>query len=100
LLDAYDMAAAKIDKTAGNIYNIGGGVDNTLSIWKEFGPLLEKELGREILVTREGWRPGDQRVFIADIRKANREFGWMPEISVEDGIRKLIDWVRSNRDLF
>jgi CDP-paratose 2-epimerase len=100
LLTAYDKAYANIDKTVGQIYNIGGGKDNKLSIWKEFGPLLEKELGREIPVSREGWRPGDQRVFIADISKANQDFGWMPEIGVEEGIHNLIEWVRANRDLF
>lgn len=100
LLEAYDQAAAHIDKTAGQIYNIGGGKDNILSIWKEFGPLLEKELGQKIPVSWEAWRPGDQRVFIADIRKAKQDFGWEPRIDVETGIRKLFDWVRSNQALF
>ncbi len=100
LLAAYDLAAKNIDKTAGQIYNIGGGKENTLSIWKEFGPLLEKELGQEIPVSRETWRPGDQRVFVADIQKAARDFDWKPEVNVEAGIRKLFDWVRANRDLF
>ena len=100
LLTAYDMAYTNIDKTVGQIYNIGGGKENTLSIWKEFGPLLENALGREIPVAREDWRPGDQRVFVADIGKAYRDFGWKPEVGVEDGIHKLIDWVRANQDLF
>jgi len=100
LLDAYDMSYAHIDKTAGQIYNIGGGPANTLSIWKQFGPLLEKELGREIPVTREDWRPGDQKVFIADISKAHQDFGWKPQVGVEDGIRRLIDWVRAHQALF
>ena len=71
-----------------------------LSIWKEFGPLLEKELGQPIPVSRQAWRPGDQRVFIADVSKAKRDFGWVPKINVETGIRKLFDWVRANQDLF
>jgi len=100
LLAAYDQAAANIDKTAGQIYNIGGGKENTLSIWKEFGPLLEKGLGQEIPVSWEPWRPGDQRVFVADIHKAAHDFGWKPEIDVETGIQTLFDWVRANRDLF
>ena len=100
LLTAYDQAAEHIDKTAGQIYNIGGGAKNTLSIWKEFGPLLEKELGQPIPVSRQTWRPGDQRVFIADVGKAKRDFGWVPKIDVETGIRKLFDWVRVNQDLF
>jgi CDP-paratose 2-epimerase len=100
LLAAYDQAALQIEKTAGQIYNIGGGPSNTLSIWEEFGPLLEEELGREIPVAREEWRPGDQRVFIADIRKASQDFGWAPNVSVKEGIRQLFDWVRANRQLF
>jgi CDP-paratose 2-epimerase len=100
LLTAYDMAYANIDKTAGQIYNIGGGKQNTLSIWKEFGPLLENQLGREIPVAREDWRPGDQRIFVADIGKAYRDFGWKPEIGVKAGIRDLIDWVKANQELF
>lgn len=100
LLAAYDQAYANIDKTVGQIYNIGGGKENTISIWKEFGPLLERELGRKIPVAKEGWRPGDQRVYISDISKAYRDFGWKPETNVEDGIHKLIDWVRANQDLF
>jgi len=89
-----------IKQIAGQIYNIGGGKSNTLSIWKEFGPLLEKELGQKIPVSWQTWRPGDQRVFIADVGKAKRDFGWVPEIDVETGIRKLFDWVRTNQDLF
>jgi len=100
LLEAYDLAAENIDKTAGQIYNIGGGQKNKLSIWKEFGPLLEKELGQEIPISREPWRPGDQKVFVADIQKASRDLGWEPEIGVESGIQKLFEWVRANRELF
>lgn len=100
LLTAYDLAYANIDKTAGQIYNIGGGPDKTLSIWKQFGPILENELGREIPIARQDWRPGDQRVFVSDIQKAYQDFGWKPEIGVEEGIQKLIRWVQANRDLF
>ncbi len=100
LLTAYDLAVERIDQTAGQIYNIGGGPDNTLSIWQEFGPLLEKELGQEIPITREDWRPGDQKVFIADITKAKDDFGWTPEIDVETGINMLFNWVRANRERF
>jgi CDP-paratose 2-epimerase len=100
LLNAYDLAFTNIDKTAGKIYNIGGGKDNTLSIWREFGPLLESELGRDIPVAREDWRPGDQRIFVADIRKAQKDFGWTPEVDVPTGVKNLFDWVRANQNLF
>ncbi|GAP63548.1 CDP-paratose 2-epimerase [Ardenticatena maritima] len=100
LLDAYDAAIAHIDRTAGNVYNIGGGPENTMSIWAEFGPLLERLLGRTIPVTYADWRPGDQRVYISDIRKAERDFGWRPKIGVEEGVTRLFHWVRDNMHLF
>ena len=46
LVAAYEAAAANIDRTAGQIYNIGGGPEHSLSIWSEFGALLERVTGR------------------------------------------------------
>jgi nucleoside-diphosphate-sugar epimerase len=100
LLDAYDLVLEKIETTSGQVYNLGGGRDNTLAIWTEFGPMLEKLLGKPIPVSRGDWRPGDQKVFVADIRKAQAELGWQPKYDVEKGIRQLFEWVSANKDLF
>jgi CDP-paratose 2-epimerase len=101
LLDAYDAAVARMDRAAGEVYNIGGGRANTLSIWAEFGALLEGMLGAPIEVARDpNWRLGDQRVNYADLTKAARELGWSPKVEVRDGVAALFDWVTSNRDLF
>jgi CDP-paratose 2-epimerase len=100
LLDVYDAAIDRIDRAKGEVYNIGGGKENVLAVWAEFGPLLEKLLGRKIEVGRAGWRPGDQRVFYADCRKAKAELGWEPKIGLEQGIERLVDWVKENRSLF
>lgn len=100
LMNAYDSVIEKIDMASGNVYNVGGGPDNVMSVWYEFGPILEKLLGRTLDVARGDWRPGDQRVFYADIRKAEQELGWSPKIGVEEGIRRLYDWVVANRELF
>ena len=100
LLDAYDAAIEQIDLAAGQVYNVGGGPENTLSIWRQFGPILESLLGEEIPVSRDDWRPGDQRVYVSDIRKAGRELDWQPQVSVQEGIRRLFEWVRANQNLF
>ncbi len=100
LLNAYDLAVEKNDIAAGNVYNVGGGPANVMSIWAEFGPILQKLLGRQIEVGRGDWRPGDQRVFYADIHKAEQELGWKPEVGVEEGIRRLYQWVLENKNLF
>lgn len=100
LLDAYDAVLEKIDLAAGKIYNLGGGIQKSISVWQEFGPLLEKLAGRTLSVERRGWRPGDQRVFIADICKAQQELGWVPRVSVEEGVGRLVKWVQANKELF
>jgi len=100
LLNAYDAASSQIDKSAGNIFNVGGGRKNTISIWTEFGPILERQLNKKIDVDWGDWRPGDQPVFISDIRKAKEVLGWAPKVDAEEGIRRLIEWVKANRNLF
>ncbi|HTP10598.1 MAG TPA: NAD-dependent epimerase/dehydratase family protein [Anaerolineae bacterium] len=100
LIDAYESAIAKIDRTAGQVFNIGGGADNTLTIWTETGPLLEQLLGRPVPIGRSDWRPGDQRICVMDIRKAQAALGWSPKISVANGVAKLYHWVVDNRRLF
>ena len=100
LLNGYDAAIAQIEQASGQVYNIGGGTRNVLAIWTEFGPILEKLLGKKIEVARDDWRPGDQRVFYADFRKAKNELGWEPKIDLEDGMEKLFNWVKENKDIF
>ncbi|MBN1373173.1 MAG: GDP-mannose 4,6-dehydratase [Anaerolineaceae bacterium] len=100
LLNAYDAAVAQIDHAAGTVYNVGGGAENILAIWTEFGPLLEKLAGKTLPTAQGDWRPGDQRVFVADVRKAEAELGWRPKVGVEEGIRRLYQWVQENPGLF
>ena len=100
LVDAYDAGFAHLPEIGGQIFNIGGGRKNTISIWTEFQPMLEKLLGRKIPTTTSDWRPGDQPVFISDIRKAQNMLNWSPKISAEKGIELLFNWVNENRKLF
>ncbi len=100
LLDAYDAAVARREVMDGRVYNIGGGPQQTIAIWREFGPLLARLLGREIPVTYGDWRPGDQKVYVSDIRKAQRELAWTPKVGVEEGVERLLAWVQAHRDLF
>jgi CDP-paratose 2-epimerase len=100
LVRAYALGIEKMDEVRGDVFNVGGGPQNTLSIWTQFGPLLESLAGRPVATTHSDWRPGDQRVFVADIRKAADKLGWRPTISPAEGIRDLYQWVVANRHLF
>lgn len=100
LIRAYELGLERIDLLRGQVFNVGGGPANTLSVWTEFGPLLESLAGRPLAVTYSDWRPGDQRVFVADVSKATEMLGWQPAISPEEGIRQLYNWVVSHPHLF
>jgi CDP-paratose 2-epimerase len=100
LLDLYQMAIDQIDVAAGQVYNVGGGPGNTLSVWQELGPMLTRLTGREIEVARDDWRPGDQRIFVADIRRAERELAWRPQTGKKEGVEQLYDWVEAHKELF
>ena len=100
LTRAYDLAIDHSEVSAGEVFNIGGGASRILSVWNEFGPILEKLLGHQLNPAWGDWRPGDQRVYVSDIRKAEKVLGWKPEVGVEEGITRLFNWVKDNPDLF
>jgi CDP-paratose 2-epimerase len=99
LIRAYDLAIQNIDVTSGRVYNIGGGPQHTMSL-KELLAFLEEEFKKKIPYSLADWRPGDQPVFICDIGKAKKEFGWEPRIGVKEGVRRIATWVKENKELF
>ena len=99
LIDCFTAAIEKIDLVKGRIFNVGGGPRNTLSL-HELLALLERVSGKKIERRYEDWRPGDQRIFICDVSKAERELGWSPRTSPDRGVAALASWVGQNLDLF
>jgi CDP-paratose 2-epimerase len=100
LVQAMLMAIENNETTQGENYNIGGGYANSLAVWSEFEPILSRLLGRNLEASFEDWRPGDQRLYISDISKAEEDFGWEPEIGYQEGIEDLFSWVKENVHLF
>jgi CDP-paratose 2-epimerase len=96
LIDCYMKAIEKINVTSGNVYNIGGGYDNSLSILELFH-FLECKLNIKINKKINPFRKSDQKIFIADISKAKKDFNWEPNISKEVGLNNMIDWEISIR---
>lgn len=98
LIGAYEAAWRSIDATSGRVYNLGGGPENAISLLDLLGR-LEEIRDEEVPVRYDDWRPGDQPVYVSDIGKARSEFGWEPAVGWRDGVGRLVDWVRENRDL-
>ena len=96
---AYEAAWNHRASISGQAFNIGGGPNNTLCL-RDLLTFLQEELGVTITPRTGATRPGDQPVFVCDIRKAQQMMGWSPQIGVDEGVRDLIRWVRQNRELF
>jgi CDP-paratose 2-epimerase len=94
MVDLYLTAAARIDEVRGQAFNVGGGMANSLSVL-ELLAFLGKELGVEPRVTHIAPRESDQKVFVADLAKARRLLGWQPRVGWQEGLRRMIEWVRS-----
>lgn len=92
MIKLYLSVPKHIDKAKGQVFNIGGGMENSLSLLELF-ELLEKELNVKLNYTKLPPRESDQKVFVADITKASKIFGWKPEVSAQEGILKMLDWV-------
>ncbi len=99
LTAAYDAAIRHLATTSGQAYNIGGGPDSTLSLL-ELVDMLEQARGSRPSFGFADWRPGDQLVYISDIRKAYRDFGWKPRVGPREGLNRLMSWLSSHADLF
>lgn len=93
LIDAYVRAVNTINKTKGQIYNIGGGYKNSTSLI-ELIHLIKEKFNTPIKYSFQDWRPGDQKIFYCDIKKAFKDFGWQPKNNINDGLDKLYNWVK------
>jgi len=97
LVKAFENTTKNIGKTKGKMYNIGGGPNNTISLLELLR--LLKKFGLNPIYSFSDWRPADQKVYISDIRKA-KEFGWKPQVNPEEGVKKLLEWVKENKSIF
>ena len=94
LLELYDVTVKRRADVGGRVYNVGGGPTLTVSLLEFLDHLRETE-GLELDVGFGEWRPGDQRVYVSDISRAQSELGWVPSTSVVDGTRRLREWLET-----
>ena len=81
------------------IYTIGGGPETMISLVESIKE-IENITGKKLEVKYEKDRFGDLRYFVGDYSKFNKETGWKAKVTPAEGIKKLINWVKDNEDLF
>ncbi|MDE2293677.1 MAG: NAD-dependent epimerase/dehydratase family protein [Elusimicrobia bacterium] len=92
LVAAYLAAYRLRARAAGRIYNVGGGPRSTLSL-RELLAWISARRGRRLAAAWGPWRPGDQKVYVSDIRLIRRELGWRPLVTLSDGLERLWSWL-------
>lgn len=97
LVQVYLQASRRIDNIAGRIYNIGGGTANSLSL-VELLEHLGRSIGAELSIETKPWRAADQKVFVADCRRAELDFGWRPRKEWRQGLAEMLAWIRESQD--
>lgn len=97
LVDLYLLVARNPDRATGGVLNVGGGMDNSLSLIELFGMLAE-ELGHQLRWISQDFRREDQRFFVANNNQVSEEFGWKPKTAARDGIARMLEWLVKNGD--
>jgi CDP-paratose 2-epimerase len=87
----YVAAFEHIHEARGEAFNIGGGMENSMSLLELFH-LLESKLGIELRYRQLPWRQSDQKFFVADNSKARTLLDWSPQTTKEQGIATVLAW--------
>jgi CDP-paratose 2-epimerase len=98
IVKIYYAATEKISDVRGQAFNIGGGYDNSLSIL-ELLSFLEMKLNVKLNFRSIPVRQSDQKVFIADIRKAQAKLAWNPTITKTEGVSRMVEWVQEAKQV-
>jgi CDP-paratose 2-epimerase len=96
LVDAFLLAHQNIDTLSGEVFNMGGGPQNTTSLL-ELLDAIEALHGSRPHVDFENWRPADQQYYVSDTRKFSAATGWRAQVPVKEGIQRLYEWLRETR---
>jgi len=86
----------QIEGFRGDIFNLGGGAANSLSL-REGTALLEKKLGHGTTITvEEAVRKADLPIYFTDNRKALHDLKWQPKVTLDEGFERILEWLRKN----
>jgi CDP-paratose 2-epimerase len=96
LVDAMMLCMQRSQALSGFAFNIGGGPSNTVSL-VELLNRMTKLFGYAPRVLHRDWRVGDQRYYVSDTHAFNAATGWRPHVSVADGLVRLLEWLRAQR---
>jgi CDP-paratose 2-epimerase len=99
LLRAFEGVRGHLPQTAGQVYNVGGGIKNCTSLL-ELIDEIEKLTGIRLDYAFDRVRPGDQPIYVTDFSKLRHHTGWAPQLNVHQILENIHGFWKQNRELF
>lgn len=93
LVDALLGIAGAMDRLRGQVFNVGGGPENTVSLL-ELVDLIGEIHGRRPELRFAPARTGDQNFYVSDTRKLSVATGWHPRLTVRTGVLSVYEWLQ------
>lgn len=96
MLALLDCQLAKIASFRGEVFNLGGGAANAISLC-EATKCMQEISGRSTTITiSDEARKGDVLLYWTDNRRAMNKLGWQPQTNLRTGFTRVFDWIRQN----
>jgi CDP-paratose 2-epimerase len=99
LMRAFEAVRNRLSRTAGEVYNVGGGLKNTVSL-QELMAEIRRFTGHQLEYDTEPVRPGDQALYVTNFEKLRRDTGWQPQMKLDQILEEMYAWWKGNRELF
>jgi CDP-paratose 2-epimerase len=96
LVSAFEKARTSLEKTAGQIYNVGGGMSNSISLLEVMDE-IKAVTGKRLRYTLHRPRPGDQLFYVTDYDKLKKHTGWRPQRNLHQTIQAIFAWWKEHR---
>lgn len=97
LLDAMLAARRAIDRTRGQVFNLGGGMERAVSVI-EMLQTIERKTGKPLRLCHSRVRPGDQSLYVANTSKLEQFTGWHARRSIAQILEAIYQFWLCNHD--
>jgi CDP-paratose 2-epimerase len=95
MIEAYLRAVQTIVIAKGKAYDVGGGLDNEISV-NELLSFIESKINRKLDIKYAPARLNDQKRYVSYIKPVSRDLHWSPQVSKFDGLNKMWEWMKDS----
>lgn len=96
MLALLDIQVSEMARFRGEVYNLGGGAANSISLCEATAAMQEISSRSTSITISSQARKGDIVLYYTDNRKAERQLNWRPRTDLRSGFSRIFDWIRRN----